>query len=81
VIEGKTDVALETLALADRLADGSSQAAAALGNTLARKGQPERARTVLQRLLGSTKQNQVRSNQPPELTASGVASSASTVVA
>jgi len=50
-IDGKQDQAIESLVHADELADGSSQAAAALGNLLARKGQPERARAVLTRLL------------------------------
>lgn len=49
--DGKNDEALAALEQADRLADGSSQAAAAWGNLLARKGQPERARAVLARLL------------------------------
>ncbi|MEO6895723.1 MAG: winged helix-turn-helix domain-containing protein [Caldimonas sp.] len=49
--DGKGDAAIEALVQADRLADGSSQAAAALGSLLARRGQPERARVVLQRLV------------------------------
>ena len=49
--DGKNDEALAALEQADRLADGSSQAAAAWGNLLARKGHPERARAVLARLL------------------------------
>ena len=49
--DGKNDEALAALEQADRLADGSSQAAAAWDNLLARKGQPERARAVLARLL------------------------------
>ncbi len=49
--EGKTEAAFDSLTRADQLADGSSQATAALGHALARKGQTERARAVLQRLL------------------------------
>ncbi|MEP7138912.1 MAG: winged helix-turn-helix domain-containing protein [Caldimonas sp.] len=51
IADGKTEAGIETMALADQLSDGSSQAAAALGNLLARKGQTERARAVLQRLV------------------------------
>ncbi len=54
-IDGQTDAALQSMALADRLADGSSQAAAALGYMLARNGQAERAHEVLQRLLDRAK--------------------------
>ncbi len=50
-VDGKTEEAIASLVRADQLADGSSQAAASLGNALARKGQPERARAVLKRLL------------------------------
>lgn len=49
--DGKTEEAIESLVRADQLADGSSQAAASLGNALARKDQPERARAVLKHLL------------------------------
>ena len=51
MLDGRTDDAIESMVRADQLADGSSQAAAALGSLLARKGQPERARAVLDRLL------------------------------
>ncbi len=51
LVDGKPDEAIECLVRADQLSDGSSQAAASLGNLLARKGQQERARSVLQRLL------------------------------
>lgn len=49
--DGKVEAGLEAMVLADRLSDGSSQAAAALGFTLARRGKPDQARVVLQRLL------------------------------
>ena len=49
--EGKITESLDSLARADRLADGSSQAAAALGYSLARNGRAEEARQVLARLL------------------------------
>ena len=49
--DGQADAAMQSMALADQLADGSSQAAAALGYLLARSGQTQRARDVLQRLL------------------------------
>ena len=48
--EGKRDEAIRDMERADRLADGSSQAAAALGYALASEGQTERARAVLHRL-------------------------------
>ena len=47
---GRPDAAIESLLQADRLADGSSQAAASLGNMLARQGQRERAQQIIQRL-------------------------------
>lgn len=49
--DGQADAAMQSMVLADRLADGSSQAAAALGYLLARSGQTRRAQEVLQRLL------------------------------
>ena len=49
--DGSHDEAFAALEQADRLADGSSQAAASLGNALARNGQPGRARVVLARLV------------------------------
>jgi hypothetical protein len=49
--DGQVEAGLATMAQADRLADGSSQAAAALGFTLGRRGRPEQARAVLRRLL------------------------------
>ena len=48
--EGKTPEAIESLERADRFADGSSQAAAALGSLLARTGARDRALQVLARL-------------------------------
>ena len=57
--EGKTDEGLESLAQADRLADGSTQAAAALGNALARKNHPDRARAILERLKETAKSRYV----------------------
>ena len=54
-IDGNVAAGIDALVRADQLADGSSQAAAALGNVLARKGQPARAREVLQRLLDQAK--------------------------
>jgi len=48
--EGRAAKAIDSLERADRLADGSSQAAASLGYTLARQGQTAPARAVLQRL-------------------------------
>lgn len=62
--DGKAEDSLKSLELADRLADGSSQAAAALGNTLARRGQPDRARVVLQRLLDLVKTRYVPPTSP-----------------
>ena len=53
--DGNEQAGIEALERADQLADGSSQAAAALGSRLARKGQPARAREVLQRLLDQAK--------------------------
>ena len=44
---------------ADRLADGSSQAAMALGYVLARNGQPERARAILDRLVATARERYV----------------------
>ena len=57
--EGKTDESLESLALADRQADGSSQAAAALGNALARTGHTDRAQAILERLQSTAKNRYV----------------------
>lgn len=48
--EGRTAEAIGSLERADRLADGSSQAAASLGYLLARQNQAARARSLLQRL-------------------------------
>lgn len=55
--EGRTDSAIESLVQADRWDDGSSQPAAALGNMLARQGQRDRARQLIQRLsvLGASR--------------------------
>ena len=52
---GHTAEGLESLDEADRLSDGSSQAAASLGNALARKGYRDRALVILKRLLGLAK--------------------------
>lgn len=49
VAEQKIDEGIETMERADRLADGSSQAAAALGFVLARNGHEARARGLLTR--------------------------------
>ena len=51
LVDGKPGEAIESLVRADQLSDGSSQAAASLGNLLARQGHTERARAVLRRLL------------------------------
>ena len=48
--KGHTAEAIESLVRADHFADGSSQAAAALGNLLARSGARDRALLVLARL-------------------------------
>ena len=53
--DGDAAGGIDALVRADQLADGSSQAAASLGYALARKGQPARARGVLQRLLDQAK--------------------------
>lgn len=57
--KGQTEEALASLAQADQLADGSSQAAAALGYALARNGQADRARAILQRLVDQSKSRYV----------------------
>ena len=57
--EGKPEAALESLAEADRQADGSSQAAAALGYVLARTGHRDQAKVILKRLLDQAKDRYV----------------------
>lgn len=49
-VDGRTAEAIHSLETADRLSDGSSQPAAALGSLLARTGNPAGARALLVRL-------------------------------
>ena len=54
-VEGKANEALASLRHADALAEGSSQAAVALGRQLAAMGRRDEARQILERLLAAQK--------------------------
>ena len=62
--DGSHEEAFAALEQADRLADGSSQAAALLGNALARNGQPGRARGVLARLVDQARTHYMPPTSP-----------------
>lgn len=59
IAEGGIDEGIASMEHADRLADGSSQAVAALGYVLARNGRVPRAHQLLQRLLDTAKTHYV----------------------